>query len=571
MPKHFYSKMNVFYTVITGILIFLFLHLALNCYFADSEIWLLTLSQKVFNPEGQVSIYYKYLFHLFTKAGTYFANTNVDTYIHARLSFAFLSILTLILNAFVFIKIFDNKKLFLPLLFFTLSSSLFFNQAFRVRADILATFFHCIYLLVFLYTNEPSRKTTVLLSILNVLMFCSTPKAILFTISYVALGLLYYNRPIDSNSKKKSSALIFSALIPLQILLLFFVVLAFAAPQHQLLYSFQSATDFYLKSFDQSLGGAAFFKKSDFMYFFRFLRQSWAHSFLMSFWILSFVYSAFFKKIKNDLQHTFNVYSATLFLLIICYNQKLPFFLGPFLTPIIAFQVCLFYQWTNKHKLLRPVFFLAIATAFVTSFGQYKVNIFYNDNKDQMKFISELEEYKFLNSQIKIFDVIGLLPKSNTYYYFIGPGEVSRREAIFSSISKEPPDIYLYTYKNNFFEPMLSSFLNQNYFELSPGVWLKSINYNLAEDTKSIDQVVSINKKKYWLMPILGLKKIFNTLTKEEITADCLFLDSKLSVSKTEIAWVAVPFLNHRFSLVGIPSPSLTKDPNKLFRFDTSF
>jgi hypothetical protein len=573
MPKHFLNKIEILYVFLAIVLAFLYLHLSYFCYFADSEIWLLTLSQKVFQPSDLVSIYYKYFFHLFTKFTTFLAQTNVDTYKQARLSFALLSLLTLILNAFVFTKIFNNKKLFVPIFIFTLSSSLFFNQGFRIRADILVTFFHCLYLLVFLYSKKFDKKTTLLLTTITIFMILTTPKAILFIVSYFFLGLLFYFHSSEIESRKKAVSLILSVLIPLYLGLLLLMFFIFFQPQNQIFIALQSALDFYIKSFDPELGGSSLFKSYDFMYFFRFLKTSWAQSVLMIFWFFSFLINSFLGKSKSDLRQTFHIYTAVLFLLIIAYNQKLPFFLGSFLTPVIAFQLCFFYDWTKTSKILKPLFSAILLVAFTTSLFQYISNLSYNNNHDQLQFISELEKYKLKNPDITIYDVIGLLPKNNSHYFFVGPGEVSRRELIFAQLIQQSPDLYIYTFKNNYFEPALSSFLNQNYFQYLPGVWIKSINYNLSEDTKAIEQVIKLKNIKYWLIvaPKTNSVHIYESTSGQEITSQCLFFDSAMNPSEQDIQWVAIPFLNHRFSLVSTPLPVLTKNPHQLFRFDTSF
>lgn len=571
MPKFFLQKSQWLYSLLSFVLVFLFIRLALHCYYADSEIWLLTLSQKVFSPYQHMSIYYKWFFHLLTYLSTSWTNDNLWAYHSARFFFAAVSLLALILNSLVYCKIFENKKLFFPFLIINLTSSLFFNQAFRIRADIVALLIHTLFLWLVVVSPSKKAKNILVLITLNVFLILCTPKALIFLALQTFLGFLYLFRGTLPEQKELGRKILLSFFYPLSFLLFVAVSLTFLQPQHPLLLAVHSALNFYLKSSDPRLGGAAYFNSFDFMYLIRFLKNSPVHTLLFLFWLFSFSKDIFQQRKTSTLPSFFYLYSALLLSFILLYNQKLPFFLGPFLVPFITFQFGLFYHFATQKKKITFAPMLFLLAASIMTLKQYSLNITYNNNHQQKKFLTQLQNYKLKNPQLTIYDVIGLLPKNNSFYAFVGPGDVTYREQIFGFIAQQKPDIYLYTLKNIFFEPELNSFLQKNYFEESPGVWLKADHLSLSQRGAAAYEIIQIQNKNYWLVKTQSPVRAIQLPTKMDVTQDCHYLDENKKVSQKRTSSLAIPVNMINVLLVEAPPLKISQNPYDLFRYDTFF
>ena len=545
----------------------LFIYLAQNCYFSDSEIWLLAMSKKAFSVGSVQSIYYKWLFHVVVFTTSFWTSNNLLVYEIARMTFALIALASVFLIAVTFSKIYQKKQLILPIVLVCLTSSVFFNQGFRIRADILALFFHALFLFVVFHNSF--KKRILLFTALNIVLLLTTPKALIFIGLQGLIALYFYSRE-SKDEKALGKKILISILAPFTAVLFVLSCLAFLQPYHSLLLVIRSAGDFYLKSFEPGLGGTHFLSAMDFMYLIRFLRVSTMHTLLFCVWLILFFVSILAKS-KHSLYSFFNIYCAFLLSLIFLYNQKLPFFLGPFLTPALAIQFCTLDKFLAGRPRFRWFLPLLLSIACWLCWKQWTVNLRFNSNFQQKEFISQLQTYKKNNPAVSVYDIIGLLPQDNTYYLFIGPGEVSRNREILSAIQSNPPDIYLYTFKNIFFNDQLQIFLRQNYIEHSPGVWLKAKHLYADQTFSQSTKIVQFNNKNYWLLPYDHTHLVFSQTAKKDITADCLFLDSGLKPTQIATQWVAIPFENLHFSLVKFAPPKFYLNPFLVFRFDTGF
>lgn len=563
------NKIQTFYFLLAVSFAALFLFLATQCYFSDSEIWLLAISKTVFSANPVSAVYHKWIFHAIIAATSFWSNDNLAIYTTSRLVFALISLASLLLIAATFSKVYQKRTLFLPVFLVCLTSTLFFNQGFRIRADVLALFFHALFLYFLFYKKTSKRIDLLLFMLFNLALLLCTAKAIIFIALHILLGIYFYGQQ-EQNKKNLGFNLLLSVLAPLTICLFAVSCLSIVAPAHKFLQIFQSAGDFYIKSFHPELGGARFFSEIDFMYVLRFLRQSYVHTFICLSWLILFFVNIF-RKNKDTLVSLLNLYGALLLSFVLVYNQKLPFFLGPFLTPLWAVQYCYLEQFLSTKKFTQWISPLLIGLACWISWNQYKVNTLFNTNIYQKDFIGQLQSYQRSYPKIKIYDVIGTLPLDNIYYEFIGPGEVTRRQEILRSLKQNPPEMFLQTYKNIYFGEDLNLFLMANYVEFSPGVWLRAKHYLLNKEHSSKTKIYRKGNDYYWLISHESPHMIFDQVGKTNIMNECLFLDPELKVSQNNTTWVAVPLKYTQFSMVLAPQPLLTHNPFIIFRFDTSF
>ena len=180
MPKQFYFSADAFYKILATAMTLLFFHLAWICYFSDSEIWLMAMSQQISAANSLTSIYYKFFFHLVNKVSFFWATHNLEVYRASRMTFAAIGFLAACAQAQIVSQVFQLRKLRTPTFLFIISASLFFNQAFRVRADVLSLLIYSIIVLLVLNWSAFSYKRLAGLSGLQVLLLLTTPKSIIW-------------------------------------------------------------------------------------------------------------------------------------------------------------------------------------------------------------------------------------------------------------------------------------------------------------------------------------------------------------------------------------------------------
>lgn len=551
------TRDQFFYVLATILFSILFIDLALHCYFADSEIWLLTLSQKTFSPNLYISVYYKWFFHFITWLTSLGIQDTLAIYRAERFVFALVALFSLFLNARLLSLIYNDKTLILPIFLFGISASLFFNQGFRIRADILALCLQLLFLNVALFVNWRPR---LILMPLMILLALTTPKSILFIASDIIFALILLGSSSSELSLRGKNILL-SVLIPLVFFLAVLGTLSLVSPHHAALLAIHSALDFYLKSFEVGLGGTQFFRFFDFFYLLRFLRLNPAHTFVFLLWIFLFYRDLFFDQPRSLLSRAFSSSTICLLLSILLYNQKLPFFLGPFLTPVLGYQFAMVFLFFKK-KSLTIVSTLLIGIGLFCCFKQYTLNIQQNNNNHQLQFISDLQSYKKQNPTTKIYDIIGLLPKMNDYFLFVGPGEVTHRQWIIKTLEMNKPQIYLYTFKNVFLEPDIKNFLDKNYLEIQPGVWILSRPIQITTtENLSLHQK---NKKTFWSFRLPKDAHLFAKTPLQDLSAYCQNTSSALQ-------HCYLPLEVHSVFTTETPLLKTQNSPTDLFRFDTAF
>ncbi len=572
MPKQFFFNETALYRTLSAFFTVLFLYLACFCYFSDSEIWLMTLSEQIFSHDPPHAVYFKSFFHFINKLAILPAQTNVQVYYLSRLGFSVIGLSAAWLQAVIVSHVFAHKQLRAPTFLFLLTASLFFNQAFRIRADILSLSIYSVILLFILQWSQVNLRRLFLLSSLQILLLLTTPKALIWTALLLILAALLRIRSTNKDDHARSTLLFVSILAPLQILLTVFIALIFFKSDSILLRALHSAADFYFKSFHRDLGGADYLQKMDFYYVYRFFLQNWFHSFVFIFWFTQFIYRSLYSSIKNTWVEHLNVLTASLIIFVFLYNQKLPFFLGTFLAPVWAVQFASFYLFAKITARARWVPAAILVGSCVLCFFQYQRNLHANNNREQLQFVQQLEDYKIQNPAVSIYDIIGLLPRDTTYFYFIGPGDVTHREELLREIQLRPPDVYLYTFKNTYYEPLLTPYLEKNYIEYFPGVWWRAQIFHMNQTSLTPFDILSFRGKNYWLLASTK-KPVVNSNTFENISSSCLYLDKSKSLTKeNDVHWIAVPWELQHFAFVHSELPKEAwKNPFSLFRFDTAF
>lgn len=586
---------------------FLFIHLAIHCYFSDSEIWLLTLSQKALNPQGLSSIYYKYMFHIITYLFSHWAPSETSVYDYARIGWSLIAVLTQIILAGTFAKSVGQQKLLLPLFIILMTSNAFFNQGFRIRGDILSLFAHSMALWLFIYlrTKPITLRHYFYLAVFNLLLLLSTPKAIYFFVAQVAFAIaLYKNTHL---SRRYFLWIWFSHLSPLILASFLTLVTHLWGGQTDLIVPIHYAIDFYLKSFDSGLFNSEFLSINDFAHVFKFIGNSPLHALIITTGLGIYFYLTF-KKQKNTLLSSWNVYFGLLFIFVILHNQKLPFFIGPYFSPLIAYTglLCILsYQkifpapgTINAETALRralksnpisirtavmrlqkfyhPLTFLLssilLSFMFFMTFLFYQKNMTYNNNSAQLIAVQTFDNYLTKYPNTLYYDIIGLLPRKNKIFLFVGPSEVAQKRNIINQIQKINPDLIVMTFKFVYLEPEIQEYLTQNKVPIEQNVWVTGEYFSVDHDKKYFTKSYPINGTNYWALPAKPHTFTMELLTQKDISSEIIFLDKSLkSVQKKDAVFLGVPEKYLAILLTNIAPVRFLQPPYFVFRFDTNF
>lgn len=573
MTKYKFSSAQLFYATIALIVTAGFCHLALVCYFADSEIWLLTLSQQTFSGFHLSSILYKWSFHALTYAFSHHAPSEWDVYIYARIGWTTVAVGAQLMIAYAFSSFAGNKKLLLPLFIVVMTFTAFFNQGFRIRGDILSLFAHAatMILLYRIRNQHPSLLHYAILLFFNILLGLSTPKAIYLYIAQFAFAISMVN--YLSLSRQFYIFVWTSHILPILLICAAVVISYMIGDPLGIFIAVHEVVDYYLKSFDSTLSNASYFTLWDFAHIIKVFTKSMAHFavFLCGFAI--YLWNSYHNK-KTSIYTCLNIYFGVLLIFIILHNQKLPFFLGTYGTPLIAYTYILTYN--ALHSLLRSlshyINMLLIGAMTLLCLLDLNLNLFENNNLGQQFAIETLDAYMQKHPSTRYYDTIGILPRKNTVFLFIGPGEVSRKKKIIADLDTINPDVILYTFKFNYLEPDIHYYLEKHRFEQTPYVWVSGESFSRAEHPKMFERPIMLRNQLYRLIPVKPAKYIYDKQAKLDISRLIVPFKNGLETKRLEQAdSFAVPELHSEIFQTNIEPIYFFQPPYQLFRYDTFF
>lgn len=562
-----YSKIFLIFSVFVTLCFF---HLAHSCYFADSEIWLLTLSQNLFNHQHLTSIAYKFSFHALTYLFSHHSPSELDVYFYARTGWSVVALGTQILLAYFYASAVGQKKFFLPLFISLMTFSAFFNQGFRIRGDILALGSHTLVLLLLLKlkNRQITQLHYLLLFLINSILLTATPKAIYFYISQFLFAWI-----LCKNSKHKKSFLRWiwiTHLIPIH-LGLTLALLTFIFPEpFNLITPLQEALDFYLKSFDPSLKNFDFLSVHDFVHVIKAFLLSPTHAVLF---LIGFSLYFFESYRKNNALSALNVLFGMSLLFLILHNQKLPFFIGTFGAPLVAYTSLLTFLYIKKifNRFADVVLLIIGSSQIFWACLQYTDNLQKNHNLAQSLAIQTFDHYVTAYPDLTFFDIIGVLPRKADLFLFVGPGETTRKKQIVTELENHNPDILLFTYKFNFLEPDIANYLIKTRISPEPHIWIKGDFFSVSQTPLYFRQARQINNEFYWVIPAKPKKFIYFGSEDYPQSSVIYLKNDKPTLQRSVADRFAIPQKYLSVLQTDTPPLSLYHSPFTVFRYDTQF
>ncbi len=529
----------------------LYFRAAIFGFVADSEIWTITLSQLLPNVGNEISIYYKIVFHAFIKTVDLFADTNIESYVYTRLLFALVGTVTLYLTYKICYEVSRCKMTSYFAVIILLCSTLFMVRGFRIRSDILAGMIHLLNVyFVFHIFRKPKisiLRDSLIHGTLFALMMLATPKAIYFAIAQVVL-LLGLSNCLGGQKKSDFIKLSFFSIIgiPLTALSLSFlgeIVYAIGIITSPPSFIYYKAYEFFERTFNPAFGSPSYFSWLSLTYLRLFVKRN---PLLIVLIYLGF-YFPFVKIllrkapiVPKSVKMVFFYYSLVIALATLLHNDKLPFFICSMLPPMvitgalsighISRVLSSFIKKNNTFVFYSFKTNIFVICSLIVSFNTYSYLKKINAGSNELQFVTVryLEDYIKASGNPTYYDVIGTLPKQNSIYAFVGPGETASLFWVKHKLVKQSPSLIFYSSKMNFLEPFLTArFLNFS-APLGHGVFGYSPIYQKTSDTELFPNTKVVDGEVYRVFELSKLKPIL-----ENFYPDQLLRENSLSIFKS--------------------------------------
>lgn len=471
------------------LLLVLFFLLSQQGYISDSEIWAVTVSKQFSDPSTlHASIFSKLLFHYPLYALFSLSSDNVSLLLHARLLFAFVGASIVGLMAWLSWTIWRDRLAVSLAVLFLLSSPMFLNQAYRVRPDFLATAFSLGLLILFFAQAKRAHLNLPWLrgigfGVLSLLIFLTTPKVALFVVAQTALFIVWI---LGANSSERKPRLFFLGgyLGTLHFTFsaaLLWITITGRLPQ--MIDAYRDAAKFFWNSFAE---GGGYMTGQSLVMVKRFaLLNPLLAGLIVAGWGAG-VYRLWTRFRGRSAWKATDPYRAfyVIFLLVVfAHNQLTSYFIAavlPFFLIYSGYLVAIAMRWFVRTFPIpeRVQLLLLIIVCFIASakaIYAFRLNVTFNANHAQLSTIADFEEYLAKYPDATHYDVIGILPRKNSIYAFLGPGQDEQNKKIAKKMYEWKPDIFLHVEKAIYIENGIFSLLNREYVSFQNGAWARAL------------------------------------------------------------------------------------------------
>lgn len=495
-----------------------------HAYFADSEIFSLTLARV--HQSVDIGQSYKFLFSLILKLTLLFDLQAEEPLLMARLLFAVVGVVNLLLAASLYKLIFRRPYLEATPIIFILGFTMFFERGFRIRADNLSATWHLLtvwYFMKYWYYRPATTRQESLhivgLTALELLMVMTTLKAGLMLI---ALQILYFVaiRGLPSERREQvKRALYWKIRNQVDLTLLALVFVFYFRSSVDLLEVFFGSSAYLRESMQAGRGMAGYFTVASFFHVTKFLRENPLSS-LVFYLPLVLVVGRIIRRLLSkkpwaDRTSAFYFYCFIVMVFFILFPEKYPFFLASLLPvlslPGVRFGTLLIFkatQWlpkmvggrNHRYCLSRILFMVFCLVSLVTG---ARTVIERSSNAGQIHFIQNMTAYMNRLGKVFYYDVIGMLPDHEPLIAFAGPNQEEENRRSFIRLQAELPPFVFYTRKMTFLEPHINSLLGRRYLNLGQGIFVRGKRHTPAitdtrewmGDTMVVVPVSSLDKE----------------------------------------------------------------------------
>ncbi len=499
----------------------MFFILAVQTYLADSEIWAVTLSKKFFDVGENISIYFKIPFYFLLRLIYEIPGGNFRHFQYARLMFFFVGAGNLILSFYLAKRIFLRSYIAWLSVFLILTTTMYLNRGFRIRSDILSLFFALLFIHLNLNYFESNIRETWKLYLCKFLtmyglVLGTTPKAmylIFWNLVFVLL-LRFKKEPVDRSAYLKPYC--YGIVYPTIAGIIFLIISTIMSWESNNLYAaYYAAWTFF---FDALVTWTILdFSSNKFYFFARFIQQNFLLIILALIPMVEALLGVLIKR-RITYMNIFLISTLVYFISVFTFNDLLPFFIATWV-PFLAISAAAYIfnipkilgrvvqMRSQKIHFLRTPVVLGLVVYFSINGGEFFLkNILRNTLEFQRSTIQALEKYLEKYPEAKHYDVIGLLPRRNMIYKFVGPGQSYQNRQVVKYIGDTKPDFIFYVRKLSLLEPKLSKILSTHYVELLGGVYSRGITYFARDEGvrslgKAATSKITLNGREYWVVP----------------------------------------------------------------------
>lgn len=463
------SKENFFWAL--TFLIFLFV--SVNNFISHSEYWAIASARLMGTLSWEsVVLYYKPLFYLLLKIPYFFNLSNTEHILISRSLFGTLAFLCF----YIFLKNMNrttrNPNMYFLMGLFLLSFQIYFYNLYRVRADLLATFF---LLLAYsrinsLYLDKKELQVFDLkLFVIYSAAFLSTPKSIYLILAlFIYQSFLFYKK---FKLQRISLQFVNYFLAPVGLTLALFSAFQFIEGLNT--HPYAMAVLYQLQSFKQMND------MNSWGHIITSLKINFFHYGLIALGLTLFIRERFFFKKSNRLEGGQVLLFFCTLLILIVHSEKWTYFIAQ-LIPFLSLPAIFVFQSLPKRRSFQTlILILLLGTPLLkTSYHSW-----FRSNNSQMYAITQLESFVQQIPDATYFDSTGLLPRAHGKMWFLGPNDPSSTHATILNLRREPPDFIFYTAKLDLAFAEITVFLYENYQEVEQDVWLIKSKTNVLESS----------------------------------------------------------------------------------------
>ncbi len=438
-------------------------------YTVDSEIWSVNLAQYLGHPESQqFSAYNKPVFYFLLKLIYLLPLGDLQTLIAAKVMFTLNGLVLTYLCFKVFERLTESKEIAWAGLFFLMINPTWITECFRIRADLLGmTFSLCGLYWALGKTIAPGfRKTALIFLCFLISSFC-TPKSIIWNFP-ILLFLLVGG---DLKIEKKRLPVFVGTLLGL---------MAILGTVYQTSDAVHQAIAVAWRHFSETWSLSSFESWIDF-------NMSWIlvfNSIMASPVIWTLVLTPVFLipwVPKNGWSQRkklgFTLMQAFLLISFIFYPAKTLFFWAAMLPLFILPSILVLQKFFGKTE---PRARVAVITLAIIFFGYQMIEVDQQQNGfSSYQLIGELERFG-VGRRIRIFDSMGLLPRTAQIPLYVGYGDEVGNAIAVQTLLKNPPDILFNSTRIQNFVPQLLEELKKTgkFEEIQNDLWLKTSSFN---------------------------------------------------------------------------------------------
>ncbi|MCB0377468.1 MAG: hypothetical protein KDD33_03160 [Bdellovibrionales bacterium] len=398
--------------------------------------------------------YYKPVFYSLLRTIYWLPLNNWQHILVARSLFAFIGSASLVLTYTIARTYYQKNICAWIAILFLLSINIYSLHFFRVRSDVLLVFFSLLYLYVFLKKSEKKVFSfSPLLLVLSLLAFTSTPKGVYSLIAIFLFSSIHLTE--QGLSRKKAWSLsFFHSLMPI------FIILIFSSLMMMTQYSdpYALALQYFYNSFENY-----------------FSVQNWGHILTLGkqaplHLLLIFIASVSILRTNKNRRSWLPVLvlSLTMVFFILLHNEKWRFFIGPHLSFVALLIPSLFYTLSKGWMKTLIPFLLVLTPVLFTRYSQW-----HSSNKTQELIINYLEDMASYFDNPVVFDSVGILPRVQNTYWFIGPNDRVSADYAIRSLGSHPPTLVFITAKLKPISQQILGELAQNYHQYEVGIWVR--------------------------------------------------------------------------------------------------